>query len=139
MATDKKKRKDPLKSKSEWSIMEFQMWLHGAYALQGDDWVPNADQWELILDIIYKLKDRGVKKPNGPLMLPSAPLMAPPGYGGPAAMPPPMGPSPMGGMVVDVPPEANLSLSQLNKMHGVGQPGNGLPVGEKEIKTGAFE
>jgi len=140
----KKKNKDPLKSKADWSIQEFQMWLHGAYSLQGEDWVPNAEQWEMIVDIIYKLKDRGVVQKK--ISPPVGPITAPLGYGGPvvdggypAPLNPSMGPSPMAGSVMDVPPEAQLSLSELRRRsEGVGV-SSGLPAGEKEIKTNQFE
>ena len=57
MAT-KKKTNNPLSRKADWTITEFQMWLAGAYSLQGENWVPNAEQWEMIVDIIYKLKNK---------------------------------------------------------------------------------
>ena len=62
MATKKPSKGNPTKSKQEWTIPELQMWLGGAFALQGDAWVPNAEQWGMIVDIIYKLKERTLVK-----------------------------------------------------------------------------
>ncbi len=142
MATKKTNKKDPLKSKTEWSITEFQMWLHGAYSLQGEDWVPTADQWEMIVNIIYKLKDRGVPK-----KIVSGPVLPPPGYGGPEGGFAPAPAPALGGSALDaapVPEEASLSLSEL-KRRREGSPSNGNVLagggapGEKTIKTGSFE
>lgn len=154
MATKKTAKKDPLKSKSEWTVTEFQMWLHGAYALQGEDWVPNAEQWNLIVDIIYKLKASApaVKRP--------APVV-PPGYGGPTVpvqdwsnvpQNPDLGMGTGGGSVMassslGEPAEASMSLSQLRALREgkLAGPTNGstllgnAPAGEKPIKTGQFE
>lgn len=143
MAAVKKKSGNPLNKKTEWTITEFQMWLAGAYSLQGDDWVPNAEQWAMIVDIIYKLKNPTPKK----VVAPVAPMLPPPGYGAPpegyggGPIGPPMG----GGSALDVvPDEANLSLSEL-KRRREGGPSNGNVLagggapGEKTIKTGSFE
>ncbi len=143
----KKKNSNPLSKKTEWSITEFQMWLAGAYSLQGEDWVPNAEQWEMIVDIIYKLKNPVQKKAVAPV----GPVLPPPGYGGVPdggfggnSMAAPM---PTGGSALDaapLPDEANLSLSEL-KRRREGGPSNGNVLvgggapGEKTIKTGAFE
>src|SRR5690606_13574412 len=116
---------NPLSKKTEWSITEFQMWLAGAYSLQGEDWVPNQEQWEMIVDIIYKLKDRPVAKKvlhptHAPEMSPVLPPPPMPGAGAGA------GSLLMGGDV-DVPPEAKMSLSELNRRSGIskGGPSNG--------------
>lgn len=149
MATKKSNKKGPLKSKSEWTITEFQMWLHGAYSLQGEDWVPTADQWDMIVDIIYKLKDRPAK-----VSRPVAPPIGPYDYGnGPMIpthqpdQPPqqPMGANSLLGAMDATPDEANLSLSELKRRRAAGGPSNGnvlqgnAPIGEKEIKTNSFD
>lgn len=142
----KKKSANPLSKKNEWTITEFQMWLAGAYSLQGEDWVPNAEQWAMIVDIIYKLKNPVQKK----TVAPSGPVLPPPGYGGPStdanvggAISPPT----MGGSVLDaapLPDEANLPLSELKRRREGGPSnsnvlsGSGAP-GEKTIKTGLFD
>ena len=154
MATKKSSKKDPLKSKTEWTVTEFQMWLHGAYALQGEDWVPNAEQWNLIVDIIYKLKS-SAPAAKRPAMPPVG------GYGGPAGpvqdwsnvpQNPDLGMGTGGGSVmasalVGEPPEANMPLSKLRELregklsgpsNGNVLAGNGQP-GEKTVKTGTFE
>lgn len=142
MATKKTSKKDPLKSKSEWTITEFQMWLHGAYSLQGEDWVPTAEQWEMIVDIIYKLKDRKVaQRPVAPPMMPPMLPPQPDGYNGGMIGPPTAG-SALDS--VEVPDEANMSLSELKRRReGGAANGNvlagGGPPGEKTIKTGSFE
>lgn len=134
----KKKNTNPLSKKTDWSITEFQMWLAGAYSLQGEDWVPNAEQWEMIVDIIYKLKDRGVAKKV--VAVAPGPVMPPPGYGVDMAQPmaPVAGPSALGGDGHNppfnpdaVPDEANMSLSQLNNAAKNGTLGSGA----KAIKT----
>lgn len=147
MAT-KKKNSNPLSKKNEWSITEFQMWLAGAYSLQGEDWVPNAEQWEMIVDIIYKLKTPVAKKPvAAPHMAPSYAMAPPPegGYGaGPVVMPA-LNNSALDG--AQLPDEANLSLSEIKRRRGdsLGGPSNGNVLaggggpGEKMIKTGSFE
>lgn len=144
MAT-KKKSPNPLSKKTEWSITEFQMWLAGAYSLQGEDWVPNAEQWEMIVDIIYKLK---TPQPKKPVALAPGPMMPPPGYGGPP--PEGYGAAPMGGgggSALDaavIPEDANMSLSALRAKRENGPSngnvlvGNGGP-GEKTIKTNAYD
>lgn len=141
----KKKNSNPLSKKNEWTITEFQMWLAGAYSLQGEDWVPNAEQWAMIVDIIYKLKNPVQKKPATV----AGPVMPPPGYGGAPEGGFGGGPMPpvTGGSMLDsaaVPEEAGLSLSEL-KRRREGGPSNGNVLvgggapGEKTIKTGAFE
>lgn len=148
MATVKKKNKDPLKSKTEWTITEFQMWLAGAYSLQGEDWVPNPEQWEMILDIIYKLKDRKTvaQQPQRPLQQPQPVVEVPPpgGYGGPAVQPS-MGGSSLLNAVDSDPPEAAMPLSKLRERSAAGgipganqALGPGKP-GEREVKLGSFE
>lgn len=138
MATKKTNKKDPLKSKNEWTITEFQMWLHGAYSLQGEDWVPTADQWEMIVDIIYKLKDRKVaaapRQPVMPVMQPmSQPMMGPGpmmqqdsvlGGGGDGA-------NPAFDPDANLPPEASMSRAQLEAASKNGT----LNSGQKAIKT----
>ncbi len=135
MATKKTTKKDPLKSKTEWTISEFQMWLHGAYSLQGENWVPNEEQWNMIVDIIYKLKDRGLVKRPTAAPGPVGPVLAPPGYGSPEVAPgpailqpeqanPTFNPDP-------VPPEAGMSLSQLREAADKGT----LNSGQKAVKT----
>ncbi len=132
----KKKNANPLSKKTDWSITEFQMWLAGAYSLQGEDWVPNAEQWEMIVDIIYKLKDRGVAKKV--VAVAPGPVMPPPGYGGGDMGQPAVGPSMMGAEPAnppfnpdEVPAEANMSLTQLNNAAKNGTLGSG----QKAIKT----
>ena len=139
----KKKSNNPLSRKTDWSINEFQMWLAGAYALQGDDWVPNPEQWELVVDIIYKLKDRGqavrsatpqtmpVQQAPSRMPAPQQPVpQAPPsalnevgGNPNPPFEPPPL------------PPEANMSLSALQAAAKAG----GLSSGNKPIKTASID
>ncbi len=130
------KNTNPLSKKADWSITEFQMWLAGAYSLQGEDWVPNAEQWEMIVDIIYKLKDRGVAKKV--VAVAPGPVMPPPGYGGGDMGQPAAGPSMMGAEPAnppfnpdDIPAEANMSLTQLNNAAKNGTLGSG----QKAIKT----
>lgn len=135
----KKKNANPLSKKTDWSITEFQMWLAGAYSLQGEDWIPNAEQWEMIVDIIYKLKDRGVAKKV--VAVSPGPVLPPPGYGGPEVQPAMVsaaGPSMLGGDSHnppfdpdEVPAEANMSLTQLNNAAKNGTLGSG----QKAIKT----
>lgn len=147
MTTRKKSSNNPLNKKAEWSITEFQMWLAGAYSLQGEDWIPNAEQWKMIVDIIYKLKERQTKVVRAPVA-PAQPMHM--GYGNghqDFAVPdqqPMVGAGALLGPVDDIPEEANLSLSEL-KRRRAGGPSNGntllgnAPIGEKEIKTGAYE
>lgn len=139
MASKKVNKKDPLKSKTEWSITEFQMWLHGAYSLQGEEWVPTAEQWEMIVDIIYKLKDRPAVKrviaAQSPVLMPQG------GYGGgemvsaPSALGPPViggdGVNPPFDPEASVPAEAGMSIAQLNQAANAGKIGQG----QKSIKT----
>ncbi|QDJ96421.1 hypothetical protein Xoosp13_235 [Xanthomonas phage Xoo-sp13] len=125
MAT-KKKTTNHLSKKPEWTINEFKMWLHGAYSLQGENWVPNAEQWAMILDIIYKLKD-GNKAGASPQVM-RGPVLAPLGYGGQ----PPLAPPPVlnaGGSALD-------AVSEPQRTQGTT---NGVPAGEKIITTGQFE
>ena len=35
---------------------EFMAWLEGVESMQPEDWVPNAEQWKLIREMIGKLK-----------------------------------------------------------------------------------
>lgn len=137
--TRKKKSTDPLRNKKEWSISEFQMWLHGAFSLQGEDWLPNAEQWETIVGIIYKLKDeepeatydpppqaapvrRNSSPPGAGYMVPQQPVAEPPAMSdGDISNPnPPF-----------TPPEAELPLSELRKMSEQG----GTSSGGRAIKT----
>ena len=146
MAT-KKKTNNPLSRKADWTITEFQMWLAGAYSLQGENWVPNAEQWEMIVDIIYKLKNKKAEpaQVSTPVSFPAPPMqhpMPPPPMQQPMFGGSPQGSSLMGGDT-DLPPEASMPLSQLRAKSGLPGnsnvlAGNGKP-GEKEIKTGAFE
>lgn len=146
MAT-KKKSSNPLNTKNEWTIDEFKMWLSGAESIQGEDWIPNHEQWGMIKEIIYKLKDRGVvKKPL------SSPNLPPPPMHGGMQPPVPAPGAPIGSSLLSikdaVPEEANLPLSELRRRRELGNAGgpsnqnlltgNGGP-GEKEIKTGTFE
>ena len=62
-----------LKNKKEWTIPEFQMWLAGFMDMQNSDWVPNAEQWDKIQDIIFKLKDRQLVRKAQPTT-PTAPI-----------------------------------------------------------------
>lgn len=141
----KKKNSNPLSKKTEWSITEFQMWLAGAYSLQGEDWVPNAEQWQMIVDIIYKLKE---KNPLKKVAAPAGQIMPPQGYGGPMSEPPSyIPPANTGNSILEsvpVPDEANLSLSELKRRREGGPSNNnvlsgGGAPGEKTIKTGSFE
>lgn len=151
MATKKSNKKDPLKSKTEWTITEFQMWLHGAYSLQGEDWVPNAEQWDTILDIIYKLKAPKASNPALAAQRTLVPQQQPQHivqHGGNLPPIPEGGPmsSPGGSFLNDsnFPPEASLPLSELRKRSAAGGPANsnvlgGGGPGDKEIKTGSFD
>lgn len=141
----KRKNSNPLSKKTDWTITEFQMWLAGAYALQGEDWVPNAEQWNMVVDIIYKLKDRPTQKKLAPSPPPynQNQVPQPADFGGGV----PMGPMPVVGGVfdqIDVPEEAGMSLSELKRRREGGPSnsnvltGGGAP-GEKVIKTGAFD
>lgn len=141
----KRKNSNPLSKKNEWTISEFQMWLAGAYALQGEDWVPNGEQWDMVVDIIYKLKDRPTVKKVPPQMPQQYPAPLPQDFsaattGGGMALG-------GGGSALDfvaVPEEANLSLSEL-KRRREGGPSNGNVLvgsgapGEKVIKTNSFD
>lgn len=104
MATKKPSKGNPTKSKQEWTIPELQMWLGGAFALQGDEWVPNAEQWGMIVDIIYKLKERTLVKRGesqaAPISQPQQHLPQPylPPEGQIPMMGPPAGSALMGGM-----------------------------------------
>lgn len=138
----KKKSNDPLKSKKEWTVSEFQMWLGGAFSLQGDDWVPNEEQWEMIVDIVYKLKSNEVEVP----VLSPAPYVARPPVGGFAVPPmplvdpmlesndgnpnPPFDPD-------NIPDEAKLSLDELRNMsqHGTGTVSSGKRIKTPNIDT----
>ena len=135
MATKKTNKKDPLKSKSEWTVTEFQMWLHGAYSLQGEDWVPSAEQWEMIVDIIYKLKDRKVAAvPRAPVMPVMPPMMGSPG---PMMQPESSvlgagdGANPAFDPDANLPPEVNMSRAQLEAAAKNGT----LNSGQKAVKT----
>ena len=44
MARKTKKKQQP----EEMTISEFKIWIKGIEAFQGDDWIPNKEQWELI-------------------------------------------------------------------------------------------
>lgn len=56
--TTKKRTTAKSRKKEEWTIPEFQMWFRTALDLQGDDWYPTEDQWEIVLDMVFKLKER---------------------------------------------------------------------------------
>lgn len=129
MATKKKSTGNPLQKKTEWTINEFKMWLHGAYSLQGDDWVPNAEQWAMILDIIYKLKDgnKGAAPPSR--------ITAPPGYGGPALPLP--APVATGSSFLNNVTDDTIEQPVRSPPTGNGQ--SGIPTGEKILQTGQFD
>lgn len=131
IATPKKrttrKKGNPLKNKSEWTIPELQMWVSSAFALQGDDWVPNTEQWDMLVDIIFKLKDRQlVRKEESHTSVPHIPVM-----GRVLPQPNQMTELNNGGDGVNpsfdpniefppLPPEANLSVAELDRLNRAG-------------------
>lgn len=136
MAT-KKKSSNPLSKKTEWTITEFQMWLAGAYSLQGQGWIPNAEQWEMIIEIIYKLKDdkpSPAPKQSNPSPQPARMFPQPPQ----TFQKFPNDPTQALGSS-ELPPEANMSLSQLRDSEKGTVGGKGGAIGVREIKTGTFE
>lgn len=72
MSSKKKNASRSFRAKNEWTISEFHSWLDGFCAAQeatsqDGAWTPNADQWQLILEIIYKLKPSTIiKRPVTP-------------------------------------------------------------------------
>lgn len=47
---------------NEITIKDFQNWLDGVVEFQDEDWTPNPEQWEKILDKIGKLVDSEPKQ-----------------------------------------------------------------------------
>jgi hypothetical protein len=132
MATKKNIKKDPIKAKNTWTIQEFQIWLNSAISLQGDEWIPNKEQWETILDIIYKLQDVAPVAPKGTQYRAGmqAPVMVPPQYNN---LP--------NGSIPDIsaPPEASLPLSKLNELNKSGKlSGNQVPIQESGEYKSSF-
>lgn len=137
----KAKSKNPLSSKTAWTVKELQMWISVASTIQGDDFVPDVDQWEFIRDAIFKLQaePRVRQQPvHQPMHQPMHPGMA---------MQPPQGPvDPVTGMPPllqaqdPLPPEANLSLAQLQARSAAGGISNARdPVtGDKMADTGGY-
>lgn len=131
----KKKSNDPMRNKKEWSVSEFQMWLAGAFSLQGEDWIPNAEQWEMIVDIVYKLKESEPEVAERPQM----PVHRPP-QGGFAVPPMPLGePPPMTDdnpnppfVPDELPLEAKMPLEALRNLS---QSGSGTMSTGKSVKT----
>lgn len=133
----KKKSSDPLRDKKEWTISEFQMWLAGAFSLQGEDWVPTSDQWDMIVDIIYKLKDRptGATRQTVRNETPAAIVHHPaPVLQHLQQDPPVMSDVPVVGDPNPpfTPPEANLPLSELQKLR---ESGSSVVGSGKAVKT----
>lgn len=133
----KKKSNDPMRNKKEWSVSEFQMWLAGAFSLQGEEWIPNAEQWEMIVDIVYKLKESEPeltvprpqamppqRPPQGGFVVPPMPLTEPPVMTD-SNPNPPFDPD-------DVPAEAKMSLDALRNLS---HEGNGTMSTGKSVKT----
>ena len=63
---------------------EFMAWLEGVESMQPEEWVPNAEQWKLIREMLDKLKiepkvitkEVQVQVPNAATILPAAPAPA---------------------------------------------------------------
>lgn len=84
-----------------YTVREFKIWLQGVVDMQGDDWVPNANQWKMVLQKLDSIQE------PVPVILPPAPR-------------------PTGGMpMVSMPQqpnqrfESNLSGAQPDVMGGV--------------------
>jgi hypothetical protein len=39
------------------TVKEFKMWLAGVIEMQDDDWIPDARQWQKVLDKIFDIAD----------------------------------------------------------------------------------
>ena len=141
------------KRKDTWTIAELQMWLTSVFDVQGDDWYPDQEQWNKVVDMIFKLKDTEVSVPEktvGPLNgsqqskehgQPLFPQMTygsdpwPNGNGQPALLPQtdPTQLLPLLAPMDNNLPEGYDNIEQLKRMSEAGQIGGG-----KVIKSAQF-
>jgi hypothetical protein len=59
-----RKPKNPLDEKQVWTVKELQMWVSMATSMQGADWVPDANQWEMVKTMIFKLQAEAPRPPQ---------------------------------------------------------------------------
>ncbi len=131
----KKRTTSKSRKKDEWTIPEFQMWFRTALDLQGEDWYPTQEQWEIVLDMVFKLKER---QPRQQPQVMQQPMIAPAGYG-PNQHNRAMSPHQMMEVGVNTPMPGQPDLSALDQqMAQAGQPGgmNLIPPSNDPLPPG---